>query len=186
MPCKNNSLDSTSNGASSGWKCRRGHLGHCGHGNDEPIGPWEFCAAGDGLPLWTLAVITMMEGQVQCQAMYIQVRRGRARLWVSVALGAFAFPVPSSSSRRGLDNPVSSSLVGRDTSWGMLLVESCSVESRGGSGSMVSQKEGQYSPDGSLRKLWILGSLDTGLLVHFGHCEAFRACSKQTKSTVAN
>ena len=168
---------------------QKGSSGSLCHGNDERIGSWEFCAAGDGLPLWASAVTVVMEGQVQYQAVYIQmsIYPGRAQLWVSVALGAFAFPVPSSSSRRGLDNPVSSSLVGRDTSWGMLLVESCSVESRGGSGSMVSQKEGQYSPDGSLKKLWILGSLDTGLSVHFGHCEAFRACSKQTrKSTMAN
>ena len=26
----------------------RGHLGHCGHGKDKPIGPGQLCAMGDG------------------------------------------------------------------------------------------------------------------------------------------
>lgn len=64
--------------------------------------------------------------------------------------------------RRGLDNPISSSHGGRDTSRGMLVLESHLAESQRGSESVVSQKERACSPDGSLRKLWILGSFNTG------------------------
>ena len=45
-----NSMDSGSNGASSGLEINRGHLGHYGHKNDKFIGLCKLCAAtGVGL-----------------------------------------------------------------------------------------------------------------------------------------
>ena len=60
---------------------------------------------------------------------------------------------------KGLDNPVSITLVA-GTHEGCFLVLLHSEESRRGLASMVSQRKRACSPDGSLRKSWILGSLE--------------------------
>lgn len=44
---KKNSLDSESNGASSGLEMKRGHLGHYGYRNKRPTGPCQFFTAGN-------------------------------------------------------------------------------------------------------------------------------------------
>lgn len=90
-----------------------------------------------------------MEGWAWHQVINIQVRRGRALVKILVALGAFAFPLPPQY------RPQRPVVAGMPHEENFLVL--CSEESRGGPGSVVSQKMSN-SLDRSLR-LWILGVL---------------------------
>ena len=122
MPSKNNSLASRSNEASSGWKRRRGYLNHCGHGNDEPIGPRKFCVGRDGLPPWALAVITV-NGRMGTVPGSVYPNEDGEGSGMSISdSSVLCLPISFFLLKRGLDNPVCSALGSRNTSWGVLVV----------------------------------------------------------------
>ena len=115
-PARNNSLNSGSNGTSSGWKWRGDHLGPCGHGNYKPTGSCQCCVVGPlwaslnvFYSLWALAVTIVVTGWAQRQVIHIRGSRGLCLL-----ISLFFLT-------RGLGNPVCFPLGGRDFSWGMFL-----------------------------------------------------------------
>lgn len=104
--------------------------------------------------------ITVMEEWAGYQAINIQMRRGRALVWISMALGAFASQFPSSSSLEASRTLSAFPLVVGIPLEECFLILTHSGEGQGGTRSVLSQRKQVYILYGSLRKLYILRSLE--------------------------